>query len=736
MMLTRPDRRARPVLREKSGEDASLWRMFDPAFQGKVELLSCTEGEGFNLDITDNFRVPTRDVLNAPLPQGQGTLGGLGLFEVKGGPKKHAKKKPMEKVVRGRSRKRPEAPVVPTLVPQAAGISHSCFRRYTDYVVVSDTLEGLGVLGGGAAAVGTSAGSKPAGEKKGKPEEMAAEAGGKKRSRIQIKRTTAVSQAKPAVAPEPQDGDFSSLFDAPLSPPHDTAADAGVNKEFIGPFVKVVSEPSVQAEDTGKKTVAQIFDTVDSSDNLISPQDTDDLNLKFSDAEKQKSDAKKHKTPAAEKASGSASGGTGFEGTPIQPEESELEHYFRTYTEDRAVNYHRPPWSVMQGDDISIDPSACKEILGGLGTPFEVNRARALPRELWINQLSSMLVGSSIMANAIMEDYKVLGRKEEETARLRAEAEDLVKVAREGAEQLKREKAAFEQYKQTEEWAATAGLKQVRTLANLLSDEHKSWKESLSNERKTWKESWAKQNETLFHVRQELTNVKAANAALVKEKAAAANALEEAKEAGARATKALEEANADRTHLSQTVVGLQAEVQNRVTMIAEVTARATEAEARAWEATEARDGLVSTFNQLKDDRDWMRDHGIGHIVKAILVAPENAAGVDLIRLRARDAGFKAGYNRCIGHMNILAQGKYTDERSGFHGVDTEGRLAAALAAYNDMTISALEELDKCLDEEDYVDRLRLLYGDDDEEEEEETGGDGMGGAGTSGTKKD
>ncbi|KAM0017966.1 hypothetical protein Hdeb2414_s0027g00693921 [Helianthus debilis subsp. tardiflorus] len=139
---------------------------------------------------------------------------------------------------------------------------------------------------------------------------------------------------------EPQEGDFSSLFDIPSSPPHDTAADVGVNKEFTGPFVKVVSEPSVRAEDTGRKAVAHIFDTVDSSDNLISPNDTDDLNLKFSDVDKQKSDAEKHKTPAAEKASSSASGGDDFEGPPIQPGEPELEYYYRTYTEDRNTSYH------------------------------------------------------------------------------------------------------------------------------------------------------------------------------------------------------------------------------------------------------------------------------------------------------------------------------------------------------------------------------------------------------------
>ncbi|KAM0007787.1 hypothetical protein Hdeb2414_s0004g00138061 [Helianthus debilis subsp. tardiflorus] len=48
-------------------------------------------------------------------------------------------------------------------------------------------------------------------------------------------------------------------------------------------------------------------------------------------------------------------------------------------------------------------------------------------------------------------------------------------------------------------------------------------------------------------------------------------------------------------------------------MIAEVTARVAEAEARAGEAAEARDSLVSSFDQLKVYRDWMRDHGIGHV---------------------------------------------------------------------------------------------------------------------------
>ncbi|KAL9999364.1 hypothetical protein Hdeb2414_s0033g00720741 [Helianthus debilis subsp. tardiflorus] len=43
VMLGRMSRKARPIVREKSGEDASLWRIFDPGFKGKVEVLACAD---------------------------------------------------------------------------------------------------------------------------------------------------------------------------------------------------------------------------------------------------------------------------------------------------------------------------------------------------------------------------------------------------------------------------------------------------------------------------------------------------------------------------------------------------------------------------------------------------------------------------------------------------------------------------------------------------------------------
>ncbi|KAJ0477567.1 hypothetical protein HanHA300_Chr13g0490031 [Helianthus annuus] len=758
-MMLRRGKNSKPVVREKSG-DAPAWRMFAPDFEGTVETVVCADGEqDHNTIIRSNFRVPTAAALAVELPVGKGDLGALGDPEAKGVPKRQT-----VKGVRFRQKKIKEVTTVPHLVPQAAGISHSSFRRHKDYVIVSDTLEGLSTAAESrsgaakkqaeeAAAGGTAAGPPVIGEKR-RPEQKAAGGVETKRRRLVTKRS-APAQKKPAVVVERQDEDF-SIFDAPESPPR--AMGAGGTEVPSTPPVKVVPESTVQKEGTAENAAAQIFDTVDSSNNLISPNEGDDLSLRFTATGKQHSDAEPQKTgaearqhdagpqkSAVDKGTSSSAGGAGYDGPPIQPGESELEYYYRTYSQDRSVVYHRPPWTVLQGDDIANDPAACREILGGLGTPFEVERARAAPRELRINQLSTMLVGTSIVANAMLEDYKVLSRREEEAVRLRAEAEKLVQAARAGAEQLEKDKAAFEKQKQTAEWAATAQLKQVRTLAKLLADERKRWEEISSNERKKWNESWAKQNNLLFHTRQELANAKAANVALGNEKAAAEaasakalqakdealKALEEAKEAGARAAKALEEANVERLRLDQVVTSLQADVQAREVAVTDLTARVSAAEERADSAVEAKDALVSSLNQLEADREWMRSCGISRIVEAIMNAPETAAGLNLVRDRARNAGFKAGYNRCISHLNVITKGSHTDERSGFRGVDTESHLKAAEASFYDTSLACIQELDSCLDAADYVDRLRMLYPD---VEEDDAAGNARDDAGASGTK--
>ncbi|KAM0050879.1 hypothetical protein Hdeb2414_s0007g00228891 [Helianthus debilis subsp. tardiflorus] len=75
MMIGRLRRNARPVLREKSGEEAPFWRIFCPDFKGKVEVLSCAAGEeGWNRTIIGNFQMPDQAALNAVLSEGKGLV--------------------------------------------------------------------------------------------------------------------------------------------------------------------------------------------------------------------------------------------------------------------------------------------------------------------------------------------------------------------------------------------------------------------------------------------------------------------------------------------------------------------------------------------------------------------------------------------------------------------------------------------------------------------------------------
>ncbi|KAM0008127.1 hypothetical protein Hdeb2414_s0121g00803251 [Helianthus debilis subsp. tardiflorus] len=340
MMLGRMSRKASPVVREKIGGCSTLENVL-PRLQG-FAVVACEDGdEGFNLIIRDNFRVPDQAALEVVLPQGKGDLGALGDPAATGVPKQ-----PVQKMGDKRFRKPKkthEPVVVPPLVPE--------------------------VIGGSAAAGGSIVGVKPVDDKKRNGD--APVAGGQKGPKLRRPRTAAIPQPKPAVTTETGEEPV-YLFATPPSSPK--AADVEVQKEGRrSPSIEMVTPPSVQVEDTARKTAGEtIADTLDSSNNLIDPHDAEGQGGK-----KPKSPVvEKLKSPVVEKAYSLTAAGTGVEDQPsIQPDETELEFHYHSYAVDRGLDYHRPPWSVMQGDDVSNDPLACRDILRGLGTPFEVLRA-------------------------------------------------------------------------------------------------------------------------------------------------------------------------------------------------------------------------------------------------------------------------------------------------------------------------------------------------------------------------
>ncbi|XP_035838141.1 uncharacterized protein LOC118491398 [Helianthus annuus] len=77
-MMLRRSKNSKPVVREKSGENAPAWRMFAPDFLGTVETVVCADGEeDHNTIIRSNFRVPTEAALAVELPSGKGIISKL-----------------------------------------------------------------------------------------------------------------------------------------------------------------------------------------------------------------------------------------------------------------------------------------------------------------------------------------------------------------------------------------------------------------------------------------------------------------------------------------------------------------------------------------------------------------------------------------------------------------------------------------------------------------------------------
>ncbi|KAF5791112.1 hypothetical protein HanXRQr2_Chr09g0390951 [Helianthus annuus] len=115
------------------------------------------------------------------------------------------------------------------------------------------------------------------------------------------------------------------------------------NKGGEDTSIEVVSSegtpPTMHAEQASKKTSGDtIFDTLDLSDNLIDPRGDGDKG------------GEKPKSTIFKKVSGSTAAGKGVENqTPIQPGESELDYYYRSYAAERSFEFHRAPWNILQG---------------------------------------------------------------------------------------------------------------------------------------------------------------------------------------------------------------------------------------------------------------------------------------------------------------------------------------------------------------------------------------------------
>ncbi|KAJ0792779.1 hypothetical protein HanOQP8_Chr01g0021811 [Helianthus annuus] len=130
--------------------------------------------------------------------------------------------------------------------------------------------------------------------------------------------------------------------------------------------------------------------------------------------------------------------------------------------------------------------------------------------------------------------------------------------------------------------------------------------------------------------------------------------------------KELADANVGHTRMAKIIEDLKSrkEVEARETILGDVNHRLEEAETRARQVAEERDGLATMDAQVVADRTWIRDFSIAN---------------------------------------------FTDERCALCSIDTEAAFRAATEAYDGLIVPALAQIEECLDADDYVDRLRTFF---------------------------
>ncbi|KAM0055235.1 hypothetical protein Hdeb2414_s0006g00203701 [Helianthus debilis subsp. tardiflorus] len=231
------EKKAKPVLQEKN-EEAPLWRMFCCDFEGKIEIVKWgPDEEGWNETILSNFMNDCYQKAKSSWGAGRPDATSVTKAPVTMLADKHRRKKKAHAAV-----------THPPLVPEASGTFHPRLRKYEDYGVVFDTLEGLSVLGGSSDKGSAAAGTKPVDDKKRKGDTTVA--GGEKAPKLRTTRATVVLKHKHAGSAEPLKEPVSAST-LPSSPSKVVDAEAQ-KKGGEDPSIEVLSSegtpPAMRAE--------------------------------------------------------------------------------------------------------------------------------------------------------------------------------------------------------------------------------------------------------------------------------------------------------------------------------------------------------------------------------------------------------------------------------------------------------------------------------------------------------
>ncbi|KAJ0702453.1 hypothetical protein HanPI659440_Chr14g0529691 [Helianthus annuus] len=385
--------------------------------------------------------------------------------------------------------------------------------------------------------------------------------------------------------------------------------------------------------------------------------------------------------------------------SPIRPEETLGDYYYRTYAEKDASDPHTPVWNLKKGDTFS-NWRVCQDWMQGILPPGEVKfqegRSYEQTYQSYFEETASHV---STTHRIVREWYNMHKDQESFMASQKKFAKDEKRLAQLKAK-LEADQAKFEAERKTEEWSVAGWKRKAEAEAALLSEE-----------RKNWRKICEKDNAEKSNLRDIINNLKAEVEKMKNQDAE----VEKLKKEKADVEAALAEARSHREHSEQREEQLRKDLERAHSENTETSRLIFETKEKLENSEMARVTAESELEPLKIDMAWLKDRGIACVAESVLNFEELDKTVARLVVVARRDGYAQGYAECSHHVNSALKVNWDNSKSATSGVDTGAALAALKTKFDNLQLPVMDLINVALQSDDHVAQLREIFPDEGED---------------------
>ncbi|KAF5799231.1 hypothetical protein HanXRQr2_Chr07g0302201 [Helianthus annuus] len=301
--------------------------------------------------------------------------------------------------------------------------------------------------------------------------------------------------------------------------------------------------------------------------------------------------------------------------SPICPEETLGDYYYRTYSEKDASEIHAPVWNLKKGDTFS-DWRVCRDWFQGIFPPGEIKFQESHLHEQTYHAYLEEAASHASTTDRIVREWHSM-HKDWAAFKVSKKkvADDESRVAQLKAK-LEADQAKFEADRKTEEWSVADWKRKAEAEAALLSEERKNWKKICEKDN-------AEKDAEVEKLKKEKADVEAA----------------------------LEEARSHRERSEQREDQLKKDLELALSEKTETSRRLTESEEKLENSETTRATAESELEPLKSDMAWLKKRGIACVAESMLNSEELDKTVARLVVAAWNDGYAQGYTECSQHVN-------------------------------------------------------------------------------------